>query len=168
MSRVKTDIAIRALGILPAVLLLAGCYSMDVATNDALDGPLAKTEDVAAAQASKDGGRSSRHVEHVVVSNYGWYLFNYVPLACGNTMPDAVLPWALFSDHVSSRLLHDKLMKYAASRRANVKELAFFRDEQVFFNVPGTKFTFPIPYLLCFREIQFSGILVPRPEEVRQ
>ena len=60
------------------------------------------------------------------------------------------------------------MMMYAAAKRANVKELAFFRDEQVFFNIPGTKFTIPIPYLLCFREIQFSGVLMPRSEEVRQ
>lgn len=165
MSRVKTGILVHAFRTLPAAFLLAGCYSMDIASNAALDGSIAQAGNAVATQASRDNGRSSRHVEHVVVSNYGWYLFNYVPLACGNTTPGAWFPWAFFSDLVSSRLLHDKMMAYAASKRANVKELAFFRDEQVFFNVPGTKFTIPVPYLLCFREIQFSGVLVPRPEE---
>ncbi len=153
-------------GILPAFFLLAGCYSMDVASNAALDGTIAQTKDDGVAQVSKEQRQSPGPVEHVVVSNYGWYLFNYVPLACGNTTPDAWFPWAFFSDRVSSRLLHDRMMSYAASKKANVKELAFFRDEQVFFNIPGTKFTIPVPYLLCFREIQFSGVLMPRPEEV--
>ena len=60
------------------------------------------------------------------------------------------------------------MMSYAAATRANVKELASFRDEQVFFTIPGTQFPVPIPYILCFREIQFSGVLTPRPEEARQ
>lgn len=141
---------------------------MDIATNAALDGYLAKTENDGVAQVSKEQQQSRGHVEHVVVSNYGLYLFNYVPLACGNTTSGAWFPWTFFSDRVSSPLLHDKMMAYAASKKANVKELAFFRYEQVFFNVPGTKFTIPIPYLLCFREIQFSGMLVPRAEEVGQ
>ena len=164
----KTGILILSFRVLPAAFLLAGCYSMDIASNAALDGTLAKKGDTAAAQVSKENDRASKHVEHVVVSNYGWYLFNYIPLACGNATPEAWFPWAFFSDRVSSRLLHDRMMSYAASKKANVKELAFFRDEQVFFNIPGTKFTIPIPYLLCFREIQFSGVLMPRLEEVGQ
>ena len=137
--------------ILPAIAMLAGCYSMDVASNSALDG---------------HGEKDSRHAEHVVVSNYGWYLFNCLPLACGNTNPKASFPWVFFSNQVSSSLLHDRMMEYATARNANVKELTFFRDEQVFFNVPGTQFPIPIPYVFCFREVQFSGVLTPRAEEV--
>lgn len=139
--------------ILPAIAMLAGCYSMDVASNSALDGQSA---------------RAPKRAEHVVVSNYGWYLFNTIPLACGNSSPDAWFIWAFFSNQVTSSLLHDRMMEYASSRNANVKELTFFRDEQVFFNVPGTQFPIPIPYVLCFREMQFSGVLTPRDEEVPQ
>ena len=152
--------------VLPAILLLAGCYSMDIAANSALGNPLAKAS-VAQGKATT-GGQASRRPEHVVVSNYGWYLFNRIPLACGNTSPDAFFPWAFFSNQVSSSLLHDRMMSYAAATNANVKELAFFRDEQVFFNIPGTQFPVPIPYVLCFREIQFSGVLTPRSEEAKQ
>ena len=150
--------------ILPALLLLAGCYSMDIASNPVLD--ITHATDIKAETPAAD--RNPRHAEHVVVSNYGWFLFNSIPLACGNANPKSVFPWVFFSDQVSSRLLHDRMMTYAASTRANVKELAFFRDEQVFFTIPGTQFPVPIPYILCFREIQFSGVLTPRPEEVRQ
>ena len=95
--------------------LLAGCFSMDIATTDAL-------------QESALSSRDGKVLEHVVVSNYGWFLFNFIPLACGNANPKAAFPWTFFSDQVSSRLLHDRLMSYAASQCANVKELAFFRD----------------------------------------
>ena len=136
--------------ILPAIAMLAGCYSMDIASNAALDGGTV---------------REAPHAEHVVVSNYGWYLFNWLPLACGNANPDAIFPWAFFSNQVTSSLLHDRMMEYASSRNANVKELTFFRDEQIFFTPPGTQFPIPIPYVLCFREVQFSGILMPRGKE---
>ena len=141
---------------------------MDIASNAALDGNLASASGQHTPQEEATREPAAGQVEHVVVSNYGWYLFNCVPLACGNASPKAWFPWAFFSDHVTSRLLHDRMMSYAASKKANVRELAFFRDEQVFFNIPGTKFTIPIPYVLCFREIQFSGVMTPRREEAAQ
>ena len=137
---------------LPAFLMLAGCYSMDVASNSALNPDPARKNTAVA-------------TEHVVVSNYGWYLFNTIPLACGNAMPDAVLPWRFFSDQVSSKLLHDRMMSYAARRHADVRDLVFFRDEEVFFTLPGLAYPLPIPYLLCFREEQFSCVLVPNFED---
>ena len=154
--------------ILPAILLLAGCYSMDIASNAVLNDSLASGTHSGATQAETASSSQPRRTEHVVVSNYGWYLFNKFPLACGNTDPKASFPWVFFSNQVSPHLLHDRMMSYAASTKANVKELAFFRDEQVFFTIPGTQFPVPIPYILCFREIQFSGVLTPCPEEVRQ
>lgn len=155
--------------ILPAILLLAGCYSMDIASNAALDASRAPEKHLDAEQGkAMPREHQSRRAEHVVVSNYGWYLFKAIPLACGNTAPKSFFPWAFFSDQVSPKLLHDRMMSYASATNANVKELAFFRDEQVFFTIPGTQFPVPIPYILCFREIQFSGVLTPRPKEVRQ
>lgn len=142
---------------------------MDIASNAALDTSSARKKHPHAAQGETATlERTSRHAEHVVVSNYGWYLFNRIPIACGNANPKSIFPWVFFSNQVSSSLLHDRMMSYAASTNADVKELAFFRDEQVFFNIPGTQFPVPLPYILCFREIQFSGVLVPRPEEARQ
>ena len=65
-------------------------------------------------------------------------------------------------------LLHDRMMEYAREQGADVGELTFFRDEQVFFSIPGSQFPVPIPYVLCFREIQFSGVLTKRGTEVRR
>ena len=140
---------------LPAVFLLAGCYSMDISSNKAISHPSSSSNEVARA-------------EHVVVSNYGWYLFNAIPLACGNADRDAKFPWKFFRNHVTSSLLHDRMMEYARKQGADVGELTFFRDEQVFFSIPGSQFPVPIPYVLCFREIQFSGVLTKRETEVRR
>lgn len=136
-----------------ASALIAGCYSMDIATTSSLK---------KSALAPEDG----RPMEHVVVSNYGWYLFNFIPIACGNAKPGAFFPWMFFSNHVTSKLLHDRLMAHAASMNADVKDLTFFCDEKVIFDLPGTHFPIPIPYLLGFREIQFSGTLTQRKVEL--
>lgn len=121
--------------------------------------------DVATTRSLKESALSfadGRPMEHAVVSNYGWYLFNRIPLACGNATPGAFFPWKFFSNQVSSDLLHDRLMAHAASKNADVRDLTFFRDEKVIFDLPGTNIPIPIPYVLCFREIQFSGVLMHR------
>lgn len=132
---------------LTGFLLLAGCFSMDIATTDALKGSSLSSED-------------GKVLEHVVVSNYGWYLFNWIPLACGNATPGAFFPWKIFSGQVKPDLLHDRLMMHAAAQNADVKDLSFIRNEKVCFDLPGTNFPVPIPYILCYREIQFSGVLM--------
>ena len=132
--------------------LLTGCFSMDIA----------KTDSLRESALSSDDGKP---MEHVVVSNYGWYLFNCIPLACGNASPDAFFPWKLFSNQVTSNILHDRMLAHAASINADVRDLTFFRDEKVIFDLPGTDFPIPIPYVLCFREIQFSGTLTQRQDK---
>ena len=136
---------------LPIVVLLAvmlgGCYSMDVGTNAALQN-----------SELKEG--VDKPIEHVLISNYGWYLFNCIPLVCGNATPGESFPWKFFTDQVNPILLHDRLMTYANSKDANVKNIVFSRDERVFFDVPGTEIPCPLPFLVCYQEIQLSAVLV--------
>ena len=134
-----------------AMLLLGGCFSMETASNTALQNSVAESEPTP--------------VEHVLVSNYGWYLFNCIPLVCGNAEPDAVCPWKFFSDQVNPILLHDRLMEYASSKTTDIKDLVFSHEEEVFFDFPGSDIPFPIPYLVCYREIQFSGVLTRRTDQ---
>ena len=131
--------------------MLAGCYSIDVAHLPA-DGSFKLAES------------DSTPFEHVVISNSGWYLFNRLPLVCGNTSPDAWFPFKFFSDEVHDDLLHDIFMHHAAERDASVRNLAFIYDDKVMFDVPVTTVTVPIPYILSYREIQFSGVLTRRPD----
>lgn len=130
-------------------LLLGGCYSMDVASNDAL-------------KKSAPCAGDANPIEHVVISNYGWYLFNRVPLVCGNAKPGGVLPFSFFSDEVQDDILHDRFMAYAAAKNSDVKDFLFISDERVLFEVPGLSVPIPVPYVLCFREVQFSGVLTGR------
>ena len=132
-----------------ALALLAGCYSMDIAT----------TESLKRSALTPDEGKP---LEHVVVSNYGWYLFDAFPLACGNATPGAFFPFKIFSDQVSPEFLHDRMMSHAAAIHADAKDLMFFRDERVLFNIPGLNIPVPIPYLLTYHEIQFSAVLTQR------
>ena len=153
MKNIKSILAFGA-------VLLAGCYSMDIAATNSL-----KTSALSA--------NDARPKEHIVVSNYGWYLFNFIPIACGNSKPDAFFPWSFFSNQVTTELLHDRVMSYAAAQNADVRDLTFFCDKKVIFDLPGTHFPIPIPYLLCFKEVQFSGVLTHRdggnlPEESKQ
>ena len=139
------------------VALLAGCYSMDVATTSSLRQSALSPDD-------------AMPKEHIVVSNYGWYLFNWIPIVCGNATPGRSFPWSFFSNEVTSTLLHDRMMARAAATESDVRDLVFFRDERVIFTIPGTNFPIPIPYVLTYREIQFSGVLThktkPQPKNI--
>ena len=106
-------------------------------------------------------------VEHVVVANNGWYLFNCWPLATGNASDGADFPWKLFQDDVDERTLHDRLTSHAALRKCDLEEMNVFEDEQVLLSIPGTSFPLPIPYVLTFREKQISAVLVRRTGGVR-
>ena len=128
------------------MLLLEGCYSLETASNAALR--------------KSDIDRTDTPIEHVMVSNYGWYLFNCIPLVCGNASADALFPWKLFHDHVNPVILHERLMRYAKSKKASVKDLIATRDEKIFLEIPGIGIPVPIPFLLCYQEVQISGILV--------
>ena len=134
------------------LFLLCGCYSMDVATNPTL-------------RNSKMRKDSNSPVEHVLISNYGWYLFNCIPLVCGNASPDASFPWKFFTKQVSPAVLHDRMMSYANSKKANVRNLIATHNENVFFDIPGSDIPVPIPFLLCYQEIQLSAVLTYPPEQ---
>lgn len=129
-------------------ILLAGCYSMDVASNEALR------------KSGATDGTGNEQIEHVLVSNYGWYLFNCIPLACGNATPGASFPWKFFGDHVNPVLLHDRMMEYANSKNADINNLLLSRDEKVFFDIPGSDIPCPIPFFICYHEVQISAVLV--------
>ena len=103
--------------------------------------------------------------EHVVIANHGGYPHNAWPLACGNAYENATFRWRLFRDDVNADILQDRLTRYAAKKGCNVTDLNVFNDEQVLISIPGTSFSLPLPYILTFREMQLSCVLVNRPVE---
>ena len=115
----------------------AGCFSVDAAYSPAADS------------------------EQVLVSNNGWWLFNCIPLCCGNATPEPerVGPWAFFRDDVTLDKVQHRFMEYAHARGASVQDLVYNNYDNVLFSIPFTNIPVPIPYLLCYREIQLSGVL---------
>ena len=98
--------------------------------------------------------------EHVLVSNYGWYLFNVIPIACGNANENRWLPWVMFRDDVKMDKIQRRFMMHAADEgREQMRNLAYTNYESVMFEIPGVNFPLPIPYVLTYREIQLSGVL---------
>ena len=116
---------------------LAGCFSIDTAIS-------ATTGD-----------------EHVVVSNYGWTLFNCIPLCCGNaTKEDSRFgPWAFLRNDVTMEKLQNRFMDYAKSRGRELENLTYHSYATVLFNIPFTQIPVPLPYVVCFRELQLSGVV---------
>ena len=99
--------------------------------------------------------------EHVLASNYGWYLFHFIPLACGNASSNAWTPWVAFRDDVTMDKIQGRFMRYAKGSGYAVEDLAYTTRESVMLEIPGINLPLPVPYLLTYREIQLSGVLLP-------
>ncbi len=137
-------VLIHAIRVLPAVLLLAGCYSMDVATTK---------------QFRNDSilGIDAQPVGHAVVANYGWYLFDKFPLVCGNPDPKSSAAWTFFNDQVTPNAVHNDLTRHAMKYECELVDLNFYRDSTCMLPIPYVNTTFGI---LWYREIQVSGVFV--------
>ena len=83
-------------------------------------------------------------IEHVVVSDYGWRLFNIVPL---------------FRSEITHERVQKALLDYAAERGKYAEGLVYRNDETVMFEIPTLSFTIPVPYIICFQKVEVSGVL---------
>ena len=106
--------------------------------------------------------------EHVLVSNYGWYLFHFLPVACGNASQGAALPSVFFRDDVTLDKVQDRFMRHAQEEGREVLGLSCVSRESVMLELPGFGTTLPIPYLVTYREVQLSGTLAGCPEEAER
>ncbi len=97
--------------------------------------------------------------EHVCVGNRGWYLFHVIPLACGNAAEEPFMPWAFFRNDVTMDKIQKRFTDYAAFYGKEVGDMSYFTQESVLFEIPGTDFPIPLPYLLTYKEVQLSGVL---------
>lgn len=99
--------------------------------------------------------------EHVLVSNYGWTLFHTIPLISGNATPEdeRLFPFALFRDDVTIDKAQEGLARYARARKKKTSTLVYRNDDKVLMSIPGLNIPVPIPYILCYHEVQLSGEL---------
>lgn len=106
--------------------------------------------------------------EHVLVSNYGWYLFHFIPIACGNANSEGFLPWVVFRNDVTMDKVQHRFMDYNQKKGGlDVVNLSYNIQESVLFEIPGSNLPIPLPYILSYKEIQLSAVLCPRPESVK-
>ena len=145
----KTQLALATL--VGGALFCTGCFTMATASSESFS------------KARRQGVNGAPR-EHVVVSNYGWFLFNTIPLVCGNAREGARIPFVFFRNDVTSDIVHDKLTSYAAAKGADLSDINLFFSENVLFEIPGTSIPIPMPYVLCYREHLISGLLVDRPK----
>lgn len=131
--------------------LLTGCFSFETT-------PLG-------ASAGRSLTLQSTHekaTEHVVVSNFGWYLFNRWPIVCGNAREGRRSAWVFFRDDVDENLLQRRLMKYAAEHNCNATDVNLFNNAEVLMSIGVGGVSLPIPYLISYRELQYSCSLVAK------
>lgn len=118
-----------------SMLVLSGCFSVEMASSKALG------ED---------------NVAHVSVSNYGWTLFGYVPLLCGNANFDSWCPFVFFRDDIRPELAHEKLMDLAREKGCRVEDLNLMGDNAVLFDA----YYAPVPWIIVYKETNISANLV--------
>jgi len=112
-----------------ATLCLTGCFSIETAT-------------VKPSQA-----------EHVVINNWGWKLFDWIPLCSGNVSEGAFCETAFFRDDVTFEKLQARFEKYANGREIECPVWTPI-DYQIF-----TIYGIPIPYIFTYKEYTLSGTL---------
>ena len=99
-------------------------------------------------------------VEHYHIQNYGWYLFNVLPIVCGETDRNAFSRIAFFSDQVRPDIMtgiFNDRVRETGSRPACV---ATHSMDLVTFAIPGISIPIVVPYVICYREVQMSGLLL--------
>jgi len=119
-----------------ATLCLTGCFSIDTSVSEV-------------------SGES-----HVVISNFGWQFLGDIPLFCGNaTDENRIGEVAFFRDDVTLAKLQKRMLKLATDQGKAVNELTFHNNSSVLIEIPLTNITIPLPYIICYREIQISGVM---------
>lgn len=83
--------------------VFTGCYSLDVT--------------------KMPGQNATAGEQHIIVSNYGWYLFNTWPIISGNPQAANRASCRLFKNTVRLPLMQDKLMTYAKQHNTTVSDI---------------------------------------------
>ena len=142
-----------------SLLFAAGCFSLETF-------PLGD----AAGHSIELFGNDAQATEHVVVSNFGWYFFNRWPIVCGNAHVDRWVPWRFFRNDVDENVIQRRLMDYASARECDVRDLQVFNNAEVLMSIGVGGVSLPLPYVISYRELQYSCSLVRRrrrPAETR-
>lgn len=104
--------------------------------------------------------------EHVHVSNYGYYLFNSIPLFCGDASKNGTGNTVFFRDDVTLAKMQNVLLEEVSRRPYSIVEIQPKTSSTCFFSVvPYVGNTFGI---FWYKEIQISAVMVKRPTEKKE
>ena len=120
-----------------SLALCAGCFSVEVAESPVL-GPAS--------------------AGHVVVSNYGWTLFGYVPIVCGSANAKSGCPFAFFRNDLKPEFAKAKLDAVTAERDAIATDVWYYGTNDVLFDFYYT----PLPWVIVYKEVNLSANLVKK------
>ena len=134
MTRLKIAACMAA-----ASISLAGCFSVEVASSPVL------------------GEEAERHL---IVDNYGWYLFGVLPVVCGNERLDSWCPISFFHDEVNPMTAHGKIKDLAMRGGYEISNFHMIYDDDVMFTVYNVPV--PIPWVVVRKEVCLSVCLVKR------
>ena len=82
--------------------------------------------------------------EHICVNDYGWKLFNWLPI---------------FRSDITLERVQKELMAESNRRGKVTTDLTYHVIDKVSFDIPLLVVTLPIPYIVCYHSVQLSGVL---------
>ncbi|MBP5510948.1 MAG: hypothetical protein J6Z49_08525 [Kiritimatiellae bacterium] len=139
--------------LLSAAFLLSGCVMVEKTSRNDLRG-------------FEIVGSDGRGEEHIVISNYGFYLFNCIPIVTGNADPLNPTGTTLFSDEVTLDKIQRVLMQEVKQRKCQVTNIQPLCESTCYFSA--------IPYIgntlgiFWYKTAQVSATLVNPAESSRR
>lgn len=99
--------------------------------------------------------------EHVWIRNQCWRLFNVIPLVSGNASESEGrhAPFVLFRDDAQMDKVQLRMFNYARRQNHSAQDLVYHNYETVMMHIPLLWIPVPIPYVICYHEIQLSGVM---------
>lgn len=82
-------------------------------------------------------------VEHFTIHDYGWKLFDCIPL---------------FRSDITVESVQKELAEVAAKRGKTPEGLVYHNRNDIFLELPLLGTALPIPYIICYHEVQLSGV----------
>ncbi len=104
--------------------------------------------------------------QHIHISNYGYYLFNCIPIFAGDTRPGKVGSMSWFQDDVRLPSVQNVLVEKVKEQNAQIDEIQPHTSSTCCFaSIPYVGTTFG---LVWYKEVQLSAVIVnppPQPEQ---
>jgi len=96
---------------------------------------------------------------HVMVVNYGKYLFNWIPIWCGNVNENPRFDFVMFRDDVTMDKVQHRFLLECDKLGRDVSDVTYHSAENIFISFPIWSLNIPIPYLWTTHEIQITGVV---------